>query len=51
MLGKLLFGVSPIDVVSFARALIVVFTLSAAATVVPAWRAAKTDPLSALRHQ
>ena len=51
LLGNMLFGVSPTDAVSFARALAIVFGGVVAATIVPAWRAAKTDPLSALRHQ
>jgi ABC-type antimicrobial peptide transport system permease subunit len=51
LVGNLLFGVSPTDTLSFARALAIVFAMSVAATLIPAWRAAKTDPLSALRHQ
>ena len=51
LVGNLLFGVSPTDTLSFARALAIVFAMSVAATIIPAWRAAKTDPLSALRHQ
>jgi predicted permease len=51
LLGNVLFGVSPTDIVSFARALVIVFGGVVAATIIPAWRAAKTDPLSALRHQ
>jgi predicted permease len=51
LLGNVLFGVSPTDGVAFARALVIVFGGVVAATVIPAWRAAKTDPLTALRHQ
>jgi len=46
-----LFGVTATDGVSFARALAIVLIGVAVATLVPAWRASKTDPLSALRHQ
>jgi ABC-type lipoprotein release transport system permease subunit len=46
-----LFGVSAIDPTSFARALAIVLGSVAVATVLPALRAARTDPLSALRHQ
>jgi macrolide transport system ATP-binding/permease protein len=51
LLGSVLFGVSATDAVSFTRALAIVLGTVAAATIVPAWRAARTNPLSALRHQ
>ena len=51
LLSTVLFGVSATDVVSFARALAIVLGVVAVATLVPAWRAARTNPLSALRHQ
>ena len=51
LLGSVLFGVTATDVVSFARALSIVLGGVALATIVPAWRAARIDPLSALRHQ
>jgi ABC-type antimicrobial peptide transport system permease subunit len=46
-----LFGVTATDGLSFARALAIVLAGVALATLVPVWRASKTDPLSALRHQ
>ena len=51
LLERVLFGVSPTDPVSYSRALAVVLAGVIVATLVPAWRAARTDPLSALRHQ
>jgi predicted permease len=51
LLRAVLFGVSATDAVSFARALAIVLGGVALATFVPAWRAAQTDPLAALRHQ
>jgi predicted permease len=51
LIGTVLFGVSPTDPVSFARALGIVLGIVALATIVPAWRAARVDPLRALRHQ
>ena len=51
LLGSVLFGVSATDPVSFARALAIVLGGVIGATVVPAWRASRTNPLSALRHQ
>jgi ABC-type antimicrobial peptide transport system permease subunit len=51
LLGSVLFGVSATDATSYARALAVVLAGVIVATIVPAWRAARTNPLSALRHQ
>lgn len=51
LLRSVLFGVSATDGVSFAHALAVVLGGVVVATIVPAWRAARTNPLSALRHQ
>jgi ABC-type antimicrobial peptide transport system permease subunit len=51
LLSSVLFGVSATDAISFARALAIVIGVVAVATIVPAWRAARTNPLSALRHQ
>jgi ABC-type antimicrobial peptide transport system permease subunit len=51
LLTSVLFGVSATDAIAFARALALVLGVVIAATVVPAWRAARTDPLTALRHQ
>jgi predicted permease len=51
VLRSVLFGVSPTDGVSFAQALAIVTGVVLAATLVPAWRASRTDPLKALRHQ
>jgi predicted permease len=51
LLGSVLFGVSVLDAVAFGRALAIVFAGVIVATFVPAWRAARTNPLRALRHQ
>jgi len=51
LLGSALFGVSATDPISFARALGLVLGIVIVATLIPAWRAARTNPLSALRHQ
>jgi ABC-type antimicrobial peptide transport system permease subunit len=48
---SLLYGVGARDMMSFAAAAAVVMTIAIVASLVPAWRAAKTDPLRALRHQ
>ena len=51
LLGSLLYGVSATDAQSFAQALMIVLAVVVVASLVPAWRASKTDPLKALRHQ
>jgi predicted permease len=51
LLGSMVFGVSPTDVVSFAQAVLVVLGGVVAATAIPAWQAARTNPLRVLRHQ
>lgn len=51
VLRSVLFGVSSTDAMSFAEALGIVLAVVLAATLVPAWRASRTDPLKALRQQ
>jgi ABC-type antimicrobial peptide transport system permease subunit len=51
LLGSVLFGVSATDAIAFAQALAIVLGGVVVATIVPAWRAARTNPLRALRHQ
>jgi predicted permease len=51
LLASVLFGVSATDPVSFARAVLIILAGVILATIVPAWRASRTDPLRALRHQ
>jgi putative ABC transport system permease protein len=47
---SLLFGVNPLDPVAFALAAFALIALAAGATLIPAWRATRVDPLEALRH-
>ncbi len=51
LLGSVLYGVSATDVIAFTQALAIVLGVVAVATIVPAWRASRTNPLTALRHQ
>jgi hypothetical protein len=50
LLGSALYGVSATDGPSFGGALAIVLGGVIVATLVPPWRAARTNPLSALRH-
>jgi ABC-type antimicrobial peptide transport system permease subunit len=51
LLGSALFGVSATDATSFLFALAVVLGGVIIASFVPAWRASRTNPLTALRHR
>lgn len=51
LLSGVLYGVSATDIVSFAGAIVVILCSALVATLVPAWRAAQTNPTTALRHQ
>lgn len=51
LLRNLLFGVSPIDPISYAQAFAIVIGGVIVATLLPAWRASRTNPLRALRHR
>jgi macrolide transport system ATP-binding/permease protein len=51
LLGSALYGITATDVPSFASALAIVLSGVIVAALVPAWRAARTDPLRALRYQ
>jgi predicted permease len=51
VLRSMLFGVSPSDTVTFASAALVLSTVALVATVMPAWRAARIDPIAALRQE
>ncbi len=47
----LLFGLAPNDLATYVVAFLVMLVVSFAAAFVPAYRAAETDPLMALRHE
>jgi putative ABC transport system permease protein len=51
LLKGVLYGVSPTDPASLLGALTIVLTTVAVASLIPAWRASRTDPISALRHR
>lgn len=51
IMRTLLFGVSPFDVVSFAGAAVLLLAVAVIASLLPAWRAARTDPQLVIRAE
>jgi macrolide transport system ATP-binding/permease protein len=51
LLASLLYGVSPTDAASFTSASAMVMAIVLGASVIPAWRASRIDPIAALRHR
>jgi len=50
-LGTLLFGVTPLDAVTYAAVTALVAAVALFACAVPAWRAVRIEPAVALRHE
>ena len=51
VLQNMLFGVTASDTVTFASAGLVLRAVSVVASLIPAWRAARIDPITALRQE
>ena len=51
LMQSLLFGVGPLDLVAFAAAPALLIPVALVACLIPASRAAQTDPLEALRSE
>lgn len=51
LLRSLLFGVTPTDLPTLGIVAVAIFTISIAASLIPAWRATSIDPMIAFRHE
>ena len=51
ILGRYVIGISSTDPASYALAALAILAVAVAATLLPAWRAARVDPLTALRDE
>jgi putative ABC transport system permease protein len=51
LLEKMLFGVTASDTVTFAAAVLVLGAVAVVASLIPALRAARVDPVTALRQE
>jgi predicted permease len=51
LIQRELYGVSPLDMTSFAAALVLLSGAALAACLIPAWQAARVDPIQALNIQ
>jgi predicted permease len=51
VLGSMLFGLSPRDPVTMIGAAVVLIAVAALAAFIPAWRASRVDPMTALRYE
>jgi predicted permease len=49
--GALLFGISPTDFTTMSSGIALLIVVAAAASIAPAWRASRVDPIVALRQE
>lgn len=51
LLAGMLYGVTPVDPVTYAAVLLLILAVATAASLFPAWRAARVEPVQVLRQE
>jgi len=51
VLKQMLFGIAPTDPLTFAGVVVLILTAAAVASYMPAHRASRVDPMTALRYE
>jgi ABC-type antimicrobial peptide transport system permease subunit len=51
LMAGLLYGVAPVDGPTIESVVLILATVATSASVVPAWRASRVDPMIALRYE
>jgi predicted permease len=51
LIAGMLYGVSPVDLTTYIAVLVLILAVATAASLLPAWRAARVDPVQILRQE
>jgi putative ABC transport system permease protein len=51
LISGMLYGIGPLDPLTFVVTPVVILAVSIGASIIPAWRAARVDPMLAMRAE